>query len=168
VDATTSHTEKPKQPRSSAGYFEALCRGVFSAGMSWKVVDAKWDGLKDAFLAFDPERVAAMRPRDVERLMGDTRVVRNRAKIEATIQNARTMLDITDEFGSMRRYLASLGDFESQVRDVKKRFKFVGDLGAYHFLWTVGEDVPEWGTWHGLSKDPAGKRASPRSRSRKR
>jgi 3-methyladenine DNA glycosylase Tag len=142
--------ERPKRPRTSAGYLAALCRGVFSAGMNWKVIEAKWDGLKEAFLEFDPERVAAMTPKDVQRLMGDTRVVRNRPKIEATIENARTILDLSDEFGSMRKYLASLGGFEPQVRDLKKRFKFVGDMGAYQFLWLVGEDVPEWGTWKGL------------------
>ena len=90
--------------------------------------------------------------------MGDTRVVRNRPKIEATIENARTILDLTDEFGSMRKYLASLGGFEPQVRDLKKRFKLVGDMGAFQFLWSVGEDVPEWGTWKGLSSRRAQKK----------
>jgi DNA-3-methyladenine glycosylase I len=150
--------ERPKRPRSSAAYFAALCRGVFSAGMNWKVIEAKWDGLNEAFLDFDPERVASMTPKDVTRLMGDPRVVRNRPKIEATVENARTLEDLVDEFGSMRKYLSSLGGFEPQVRDLKKRFKFVGDMGAYHFLWSVGEDVPEWGTW----KTSSGRRAAKR------
>lgn len=118
--------------------------------MNWQVIESKWEGLNEAFLEFDPERVASLTPKDVTRLMGDPRVIRNRAKIEATVENARAILDLADEFGSMRRYLSSLGGFESQVRDLKKRFKFVGDMGAYQFLWLVGEDVPEWGTWKGL------------------
>jgi len=124
--------------------------------MNWKVIEAKWDGLKEAYYDFDPERVASMTPKDVTRLMGDTRVVRNRPKIEATVENARMLLDLVDEFGSVRRYLTSLGGFDAQVRDLKKRFKFVGDMGAYHFLGSVGETVPEWGTWHGLKGRRAG------------
>jgi len=112
--------------------------------MSWRVVDAKWAGIKEAFLDFDPERVAAMTQSDVDRLVTDTRVVRNRPKIEATIENAQTMLDLADEFGSMRRYLSSCGEFNEQVRDLKRRFRFIGDMGAYQFLWMVGEPVPDW------------------------
>ena len=162
------HRIQPKRPRTTVGYFEALCRPVFSAGMSWRVVDAKWAGIKDAYLDFDPERVGTMTPADVDRLMTDTRVFRNRPKIEATIGNAQTMLGLVDQFGSMRRYLASLGDFEQQVRDLKRRFKFVGDMGAYQFLWMVGERVPAWGE-HNVSdtgRNPAGKAASSRSRTR--
>jgi DNA-3-methyladenine glycosylase I len=114
--------------------------------MGWRVVDAKWTGIKEAFLDFDPEQVAEMTPADVERLMTDTRVVRNRPKIEATIDNARTMVGLVAEFGSMQRYLASHGGFEQQARDLKSRFRFVGDMGAYEFLWAVGEQVPEWGS----------------------
>lgn len=164
--AASEHT-RPKRPRTEAGYLEALCSGVFSAGMSRKVVEAKWDGIKDAFLQFDPERVASMNAADVRRLMNDPRVVRNRPKIEATIGNARMILDLGDEFGSMRRYLASVGGFEDQVRDLKRRFKFVGDMGAYHFLWMVGEQVPEWGTWHGLSSSRAQRTARPRTAKRR-
>ena len=79
---------KPTRPASLAGYLEAFSRPVFSTGMSWKVINAKWDGIREAFDDFDPERVAAMTTDDVERLVGDTRVIRNRKKIEATIHNA--------------------------------------------------------------------------------
>jgi 3-methyladenine DNA glycosylase Tag len=100
--------------------------------------------------------------------MTDTRVVRNRPKIEATIGNAQTMLGLVDQFGSMRRYLASRGEFEQRVRDLKGRFKFVGDMGAYQFLWMVGEQVPAWGE-HNVSepgRKPAKKAATSRARTR--
>jgi hypothetical protein len=168
ADETPAAHAQPNRPRSAAGYLEAISRGVFSAGMSRRVVDAKWEGLKEAFLGFDPERVASMRPADVGRLAKDKRVVRNRPKIEATIENARTVVDLTDEFGSIRRYLASLGDFESRVRDLIQRFKFVGELGAYHFLWMVGEPVPEWGSWHGLPDRRPTKRRAKQAQARPR
>jgi DNA-3-methyladenine glycosylase I len=150
------HGSRPKRPRSTAGYLEALSRPVFSAGMSWRVVDAKWAGIKDAFLDFNPERVGELTPADVDRLMTDPRVVRNRPKIEATIDNARTMVGLVAEFGSMQRYLAASDGFEQQARDLKRRFRFVGDMGAYQFLWTVGEDVPDWGS----AAAPSGRRTA--------
>ena len=61
--------------------------------MSWQVVEAKWDGFREAFAGFDPEAVAAFTGDDVERLAEDTRIIRNRRKIEATVHNAETMLD---------------------------------------------------------------------------
>ena len=140
------HGLRPKRPRSTAGYLEALSRPVFSAGMSWRVVEAKWPGIKEAFLDFDPAHVGDLTPGDVDRLMLDSRVIRNRPKIEATIENARTMASLAAEFGSMTRYLAAQGGFEEQARDLKSRFRFVGDMGAYQFLWAVGEQVPDWGS----------------------
>lgn len=139
----------PKQirPKSLADYFEVLSRIGFEAGLSGRVVDAKWDGIRRAFHGFDPERVARMTPRAVDKLLDDDRVIRSRSKIEATIANAEAMLELDEEYGSFRRYLRSHGDFEATVKDVRKRFKFLGDHGAYRFLWIVGEKVPSWHDW---------------------
>jgi DNA-3-methyladenine glycosylase I len=76
------------RPRDLAGYLEALSRPVFQAGMSWRVIDAKWEGIRDAFARFDPPAVADFGPADIERLLADPGIVRSRAKIEATIDNA--------------------------------------------------------------------------------
>src|SRR6201989_2259182 len=72
--------------------FEALTLGVFQAGLSWSIVFGKRDGFRRAFHEFDVERVAAMTERDVDRLVQDASIIRNRAKIQATIDNARAML----------------------------------------------------------------------------
>jgi Methyladenine glycosylase len=71
--------------------FEALTLGVFEAGLSWSIVFGKRDGFRKAFHDFDVARAAAMTDRDVERLVHDPTIIRNRAKIQATVENARAM-----------------------------------------------------------------------------
>src|ERR1700756_913008 len=71
--------------------FEALTLGVFQAGLSWSVVFGKRDAFRRAFHGFDIKRVAAMTERDLDRLVQDASIIRNRAKIQATIENAKAM-----------------------------------------------------------------------------
>jgi Methyladenine glycosylase len=135
------------KPKSLADYLDVMSRIGFEAGLSWRVVDAKWDDIRRAFHGFDPERVARMAPPAVDKLLEDDRLIRSRRKIEATIDNAATMLALDGEHKSFRRYLRSHADFESTVKDLRKRFKFLGDNGAYRFLWIVGEQVPSYEEW---------------------
>src|SRR5260221_13189754 len=72
--------------------FEALTLGVFQAGLSWSVVFGKRDGFRRAFHGFDVPRVAAMNERDVDRLGQDPSVIRNHAKVQATVENARALM----------------------------------------------------------------------------
>jgi 3-methyladenine DNA glycosylase Tag len=111
--------------------------------MSWKVVDAKWQGFLAAFDGFDPAMVASYSPDKLDALTADPGIIRNRRKIEATVSNAQTLLALEREFGGFGTYLKSNGgDFDALVRDMRKRFKFVGTFGAYFFLYVVGEPVP--------------------------
>src|ERR1700704_5372205 len=71
--------------------FEALTLGVFEAGLSWSIVFGKRDAFRKAFHGFDVAQVAAMAERDVNRLVQDSSIIRNRAKIQATVDNARAM-----------------------------------------------------------------------------
>jgi 3-methyladenine DNA glycosylase Tag len=147
----------PKQirPKSLADYLDVLSRIGFEAGLSWRVVDAKWDDIRRAFKGFDPERVARMTPNAVDKLVEDERVIRSRSKIEATIANAETMLELDEEHKGFKRYLRSHDDFEATAKDLRKRFKYLGDHGAYRFLWIVGEQVPpyeEWAKSRGLTE----------------
>jgi DNA-3-methyladenine glycosylase I len=139
----------PRQikPKSLADYLEVLSKIAFEAGLSWRVVDAKWDGIRKAFHDFDPDRVARMTPRAVDKLVTNERMIRSRSKIEATVANAERMLELDEEHRGFKRYLRSHSDFEATVKDLRKQFKFLGDHGAYRFLWTVGETVPAWEDW---------------------
>lgn len=138
--------QQPGPPASLSGYVEALARVVFSTGISWRVVDAKWPGIREAYEGFDPANVAGMSDEGIERLMGDTRVIRNRKKIEAMRANAAKMLDLEAAHGGFAAYLDGLGDYEATGRALKKEFAFLGDSGVWLFLWMVGREVPphEW------------------------
>src|SRR6478672_2271817 len=75
-----------------AAMFEALTLGVFEVGLSWSIVFGKRDAFREAFRGFDVGKVAAMTERDVDRLVLDASIIRNRAKIQATVDNARAMM----------------------------------------------------------------------------
>jgi len=135
-------------PKSLDDYLEAMTKSAFQSGISWDVIIAKWDGFREAFEGFDVEHVADLTPRDVEKLMKDTRIVRNRAKIEATIHNANAIIETDKEFDGFKKYLRSFkSDYEALVKNMKKRFKFLGDSGCYIFLYTVKEKVPDYHEW---------------------
>ena len=135
------------KPQSLADYLEVMSKSVFQAGISWKVVDAKWPGIKDAFRGFDPAKISKFTVGDIDSLVEDKRIIRNRRKIEAIVGNAQSLLELDRSHGTFRKYLRSFDSFEDLVRDLRKQFKFLGDMGAYHFLWVVGEKVPDWEEW---------------------
>lgn len=134
--------KQPAPPKDLSGYLDTLARVMFQAGISWRVVEAKWPGIRAAFHDFDPDRVATFGPREIERLMADTRVIRNRKKLEAIVGNARRMLELNAEFKGFSHYLDSLGDFDETRKALRKNFAFLGDSGTWFFLWMVGRKVP--------------------------
>jgi 3-methyladenine DNA glycosylase Tag len=129
---------------SPADILETITKAVFQAGMSWRVVEAKWPGFREAFHGFDPERVAALTPDDVARLKEDTRIIRNGRKIEATVHNAEAIVALDqDDPGGLRGWLGSRGGFEETIDAMRREFKFLGDMGAYYVLHVIGEPVPD-------------------------
>ncbi len=135
------------EPKGLADYLEVMSKAVFQSGMSWKVVESKWPGLRDAFRGFDPEALVALTEPELDELSQDTRGIRNRRKIEAIIGNASRMLELESAHGSFRSYLRSHGNFDSTVKDLRKQFKFLGEMGCYYFLHVVGEEVPSHEEW---------------------
>lgn len=127
------------QPQSLGDYLEVLTKIVFQAGLSWRAVETKWLGFQQAFAGFDPQAVASLSPVDVDRLAQDTRIIRNRRKIDATIENAETLLELHRGHGTFQQYLNSHADVDEQARDLAKRFKFLSPAGAKYFLYVVGE-----------------------------
>ncbi len=87
--------------RGDVALFERITLEAFQSGLSWLTILRKRDGFRSAFGGFDPETVAAFGEADVERLMADVGIVRNRRKIEATITNARALLDLQESGGTL-------------------------------------------------------------------
>jgi DNA-3-methyladenine glycosylase I len=134
--------------------FEALTLGVFQAGLSWSVVFGKRDAFRNAFHDFDVTRVAAMTERDVLRLLQDASIIRNRAKIQATVENARAMRAVSPSLAALARSYGrtrkraprSLADLPTSTPDAEKfakqlksqGYRFVGPTSVYAFMQNVG------------------------------
>ena len=87
--------------------------------------------------------VAGFTEPDLDALTQDTRVIRNRRKLEAVVANAQRLIELEREHGSIKNYFGTLGDnFDAKVKRLRKDFKFLGDFGSYYFLYVVGEEVP--------------------------
>ena len=139
--------------------FEFLILEGAQAGLSWSTILGKRAGYREAFADFDPERVARFNRRSVERLMLNPRIVRNRLKIEAAINNARRVLEVQDELGSFSQYLwsfvggkplvnrrrhmrripATTRESDAVAKALQQRgFKFVGSTIIYAHMQATG------------------------------
>ena len=119
--------------------FEFLVLEGMQAGLSWETILRKRDAFRRAFARFDPARVARYGPRDISRLLRDAQIVRNRAKIEAAIANAKSTLALKKEFGSFDAYVWGFADKDVLSKDLKKRgFRFVGPTIVESFMQAVG------------------------------
>jgi DNA-3-methyladenine glycosylase I len=137
-----------------AAMFEALTLGVFEVGLSWSIVFGKRDAFRRAFHGFDVAKVAAMTDRVVDRLLKEPSIIRNRAKIEATIDNAQAMRSASPSLGALAksyestrtrapRSLADLPTSTPQAEAFAKQLKsqgyrFVGPTSVYAFMQNVG------------------------------
>ena len=140
------------QPTSLGDYLEIMTKAVFQSGIAWRVVEAKWPGIKEAFKDFDTDVVAGFSEPELDELAQDTRVIRNRRKLSAIVSNAQRMVELDEEHGGFQKYLRSRPDFSSTVQDIRKQFKFMGDTGTYFFLYVVGEEVPPHDEWFAARK----------------
>jgi DNA-3-methyladenine glycosylase I len=134
--------------------FEALTLGVFEVGLSWAIVFGKRDAFRKAFRDFDVTKVAAMAGRDVDRLVEDASIIRNRAKIQATVDNARAMRSASPSLAELalsyavtrKRSPRSIADLpastaqsETFAKQLKSQgYRFVGPTSVYAFMQNVG------------------------------
>ncbi len=135
------------EPAGPADYLAVLSRAIFQAGLSWKLIESKWDAYERLFEGFDPVRVAAFGEADIERIANDGGVVRTYKKIAATVENARNLLALERDHGGFGNYLRSFGSYAALAADLKARFAFLGEVSAYYFLFRVGEPVPRFEAW---------------------
>jgi DNA-3-methyladenine glycosylase I len=139
--------------------FEFLVLEGAQAGLSWLTILRKRENYRRAFAGFDPEAVAAFGPQDIERLLADPGIVRNRRKVESAVANARAFLQVQQEFGSFDAYIwrfvggepvhnawtemsqipASSPESESLSADLRRRgFGFVGPTICYAHMQATG------------------------------
>lgn len=140
-------------------HFEYLLLDSFQAGLSWAIILKKRENFRTAFDNFDFEKIAGYGPEKVEKLVQDAGIIRNRAKILATIGNARAFIEIRKEFGSFDKYIWSFVDHKPIInhyknlselpastevsdkmsKDLKKRgFKFAGSTICYAYMQGAG------------------------------
>ena len=115
-------------PQSPGDYLEIMSKVVFQSGMSYKIVESKWPGIRAAFHDFNADRVARMTPSEIDQLTEDTSVIRNRRKLEAVGANAQKILEIESECGGFQKYLRSHGSFVVLVTDLRNQSKFLGEM----------------------------------------
>ena len=138
---------RKKRPSTDEEYFENMSRVIFQAGLNWHVIDNKWSAIKKAFSNFKIGKVACFTSADVERLMSDPDIIRNKGKITGIILNAQNFKAIEKQYGSFQKYLDSLdksNNYENVVKDLVNKFKWLGPSTASTFLYTVGEKISVW------------------------
>lgn len=134
-------------PQSLDDYLEVMSKSIFQTGLSWNVVERKWPDIRDAMEAFNVGKVTRFNKDDIERLVNDKRVIRNRRKLEAIVHNARKMIELDKYYDGFQNYLRSRPDFDATVRSLRAQFRFLGEMGCYYFLYVVGEEVPPYEEW---------------------
>jgi len=155
-DYVAYHDEEWGRPaHGDAVLFERMSLEAFQSGLSWITILRKRPAFRAAFAGFDPHVVSTYGDADVDRLLGDAGIVRNRAKIAATIANARAVLDLdqpldallwsyapTDERAAPRTQAdlpATTAESTAMAKDLKKRgFRFVGPTTAYALMQATG------------------------------
>ena len=139
--------------------FELLTLEGAQAGLSWITILRKREGYRSAFEQFDPDRVAGFNRRKIEGLLGDPSIVRNRLKIESTVNNAQRMLEVQAEFGTFDTYIwtfvggapivgrwrklsylpSETKESKAMSKDLKRRgFRFIGSTVCYAYMQATG------------------------------
>jgi DNA-3-methyladenine glycosylase I len=132
-------SEYGRKRNSDRELFEKLCLESFQAGLSWRTVLYKREALRRCFYNFDARKIAHMTAEDIERLMGDSTIVRNRRKIEAVINNAKIHIALFAKEGEFMRYAYSYSDGKALSEDLKEKgYRFVGPTICESFLQSVG------------------------------
>ena len=123
-----------------AQLFERLVLEINQAGLSWEIVLKKRDGFRRAYANFDVDAVAAFDEADRARLLGDPGIVRNRLKVNAAIENARTLASLRSQFGSFSQWLDHHHPLSKQewVKLFKRTFRFTGGEIVGEFLMSTG------------------------------
>lgn len=159
AERTYHDTEWGVPQRDDCRLFEMLTLEGAQAGLSWRTILEKREGYRRAFAAFDPAKVARFTPAKIDRLLADPSIVRHRGKVESTVSNARCVLEVQREVGSLAELVWSFVEGQTVVgrwrrmeevpsetpaskalsKELKRRgFRFVGPTTCYAFMQAAG------------------------------
>jgi 3-methyladenine DNA glycosylase Tag len=142
-DAIPDQIENPQL----RDYLDVMTRAVFQAGLSWAAIAKHWDAYREAFDGFDPHKIAAYTEGDIDRLMRSEGVLHSTRKIRATIQNAQALLELDRRHNGFQQYLRSFPDYAALSKDLRRNFKFMGEMNVWYFLFRLREPVPVFEHW---------------------
>jgi hypothetical protein len=128
-------------------HLEVMTRAIFQAGLSWALIDARWDAFRAAFENFNVTVIETYGEGEIERIMAAEGVIHSRSKIAGTIANARALKALAAEHGDVATYARSFASYDALYADAKKRFAYLGDLSCYYWLFRTGLPVPPLERW---------------------
>ncbi|WEG11963.1 DNA-3-methyladenine glycosylase I [Pullulanibacillus sp. KACC 23026] len=132
-----------KVERKDQPLFELFILELFQTGLSWRTVLHKREAFREAFDQFQIERVAVYNEEKIAELMQNPGIIRNKRKIEATVHNAKSALEIIRNFGSLNSFFMQLpDDFGQKLKVIKRHFKHAGPSVLESFLFAAGYCVP--------------------------
>ena len=148
-----------KQVHHDKKLFEYMILDAFQAGLSWNIVINKRENFRKAFSNFDPVKISKYAEKDIKKLLNDKGIIRNKAKINSTLINAKKFIEIQKEFGSFNKYIWQFINYktiDNKIKGIsripskdknsdkmsielkKKGFKFVGSTICYAFMQAAG------------------------------
>jgi hypothetical protein len=129
-------------------HLAVMTRAIFQAGLSWALIDARWDAFRTAFEGFNVNLIAtAYGEGEIERIMAADGVIHSRAKIAGTIANAKALQALGSAHDDVARYVRSFPTYDALYADARKRFAYLGDLSLYYWLFRTGLPVPPFERW---------------------
>ena len=128
--------------------FEVMSLQVFQAGLTWRMILSKRDGFRSAFSNWNIETVAGFGPSQVKSLLNDSRIIRNRLKIQAIVENARTVLSLQNEHGSFCNWFYNVlpgTEYPALQKTLRATFRFMGPEISRMWLMASGRITREEG-----------------------
>jgi DNA-3-methyladenine glycosylase I len=140
VHAAYHATEYGFPQRDETVLFERLCLEIMQAGLSWEIVLKRRDGMREAFVGWDVDTIAAMDDAEKTRLLADARIIRNRLKVEAIVANARIVQGFRDSHGGFAAWLDANHPIDKAgwVKLFRQKFRFTGGEIVGEFLLSLG------------------------------
>lgn len=134
-----------KRTQSDRLYLENMSKVIFRVGLSFKVVDAKWNYICKEFKNFDPDQICKFKEDTIEKMLQDENLIRNYAKLDSIRKNALIIKKIRKTFGSLDKFIteqSELGEKEF-IKSISKTFNLLGPTTTVYFLRAVGFELPE-------------------------